>query len=1073
MGKGFLSANSVILCVSVVELLKKALTTEAQRSPRESQSRIPRQLPRIAQLLASLAVVMAASVSVRPQFADLRLGRPQQHVNDFAGVLDSSMGSRIENVLANLQERTGINFVVVTVKTAGNQDLYDLSIDLANEWKIGSQASEQKSLLLLIATDKATFYALSSGGAARDLSYGLVGAMGRRMRPKFQEGNYSQGLETGLRLFVDILGERSNFTFAALDRPRPGSSQPAFETVSPAIANAAFRPAENRGPKPARAQVATINGSAAAGSSRDSSALPLTTTDRAELRSASDSSTRRSMGRSPVVLPPEKALPVRLPRFKTRPVIDGHLDDEIWKQATVLKNFYQVQPGDNLSPSYPTEVLLGYDDKCLYLAFRAHDDPNRLRATIAGRDHIFDDDTVGVYLDTFNDQRKAYQLFFNPLGVQADAVFTEGQGSDSTVDIVMESKGAMTTDGYIVEVAIPFKSLRYDAGEGKLWGIHFQRHIKHLNDELDSWMPISRDLSGYLNQEGHLSGLEGISTARTLEIIPTLTISERGQRMSAANAASPDATQFINQAPKFKPGLTLKYGIRPNVTASLTLNPDFADVEADQTVITANQRFPIFFEEKRPFFLEGIDIFRTPLQAVHTRAIVSPNVAGKLTGKVGRNTFGFLFASDPAPGNFSQEERNDPKKSAKIAKFLDKNATIAVLRLKHDLGRQSSVGMIATSYNFIEKHNQLAGIDGRFRLDQQTTVSFQLLGTTSRRFFYDPSLDKNTYRSGNGFGYAWNFDKSKRHLYLGLSGEGRTRDYIADVGFTRRTNTNSENLYLGYNSEPQPKARLVSWRASNSLGTNFNWQGRSQNWDDYSDVTLNFQHQTYFSVAYDEGYERLFENEFGASRSATHAGAFFGTDPERSTWKRSLFFSGGTTPDKKYSAYAFFGRTWGAFDYDFGAKPRFARVSRAALIDPNAPLDPGAGNSSDVNLSFTYQPTQALRTSFSYTRSKLTRIDTRRAAFSDQIYSLHADYRFTRFLFMRGRLDYDWLSANVLGQLLLGWTPNPGTGVYVGYDDYLNYNGFNSVTGRFEPGLHRNERVFFLKMSYLFRHSFK
>ena len=1030
-------------------------------------------LAKSARLLIGVAVVLAASFSVRPQFADLRLGRPQQHLNDFAGVLDSSTGIRIENVLANLQERTGINFVVVTLKTAGSQDLYDLSIGLANEWKIGSKASEQKSLLLLIATDKASFYALSSGGAARDLPDGLVGVMGRRMRPKFQEGNYIQGLETGLRLFIDILGERSNFTFAALDRPRPGPSQPASEAATPAIANATFRPTENSAAKPARAPVATMNGSAAAGSERDWSPLPLNSTDRTELPSTSDSSITRSAGRSPLVLPPAKALPVRLPRFRTHPVIDGHLDDEVWRQAFILKDFHQVQPGDNISPSHQTEVLLGYDDKFLYVAFRAHDNSGKVRATIAARDQIFDDDTVGMYLDTFNDQRKAYQLFFNPLGVQADAVFTEGQGSDSSVDIVMESKGAITKDGYVVEIAIPFKSLRYEAGEGKLWGVHFQRHIKHLNDELDSWMPISRDLSGYLNQEGHLTGLEGISTERTLEIIPTLTISERGQRTSAANVAAPDATQFINQGPKFKPGLTMKYGIRPNVTASLTLNPDFADVEADQTVITANQRFPIFFAEKRPFFLEGIDIFRTPLQAVHTRAIVSPDVAGKLTGKVGRNTFGFLFASDPAPGNFSQEERNDPKKSAKIAKFLDKNATIAVLRLKHDLGRQSSVGVIATSYNFIEKHNQLAGIDGRFRLDQQTTVSFQLLGTTSRRFFYDPSLDNNIYRTGNGFGYAWNFDKSKRHLYLGLSGEGRTRDYIADVGFTKRTDTNSETLYLSYSSEPKPKAQLVSWRASNSLGTNFNWQGRSQNWDNYSEVTFNFQYQTYFNVAFDEGYERLFENEFGASRNTTRAGAFFGTNPERSIRKRSLFFSGGTTPSKKYSAYAFLGRTWGAFDYDFGAKPRFARVSPAALVDPNSPLDPGPADSSDVSLFFTYQPTQALRTSFSYTRSKLTRNDTGRVAFSDQIYSLHADYRFTRFLFMRGRLDYDWLSANVLGQLLLGWTPNPGTAVYVGYDDYLNYNGFNSVTGRFEPGLHRNERVFFLKMSYLLRHSFK
>jgi uncharacterized membrane protein YgcG len=1022
-----------------------------------------------ARLLIGVSVIMAAALSVRPQIADLHLARPQQHINDFAGVLDTSTGIRIENVLANLQDRSGINFVVVTIKTVGKQDLYYFSIDVANQWKIGSQASEEKSVLLLIATDNAKFYTLPSRSAERELPNGLVGAMGRRMRPGFQEGNFSSGLEAGLQLFVDNLGQFSNFTFEALDRQRPNSSRPTvFQSGPPTVANAAFRTAEKDPKTPA----ATQNAPRPPESQKNSSHSESVATTANEQR-ANSTSTRPVASRSAIGLHPEKALPIRIPRIKARPVIDGYLNDEVWNQAVVLKDFYQVQPGDNIQPSQQTEVLLGYDDKYLYVAFRAHDNSGKVRATIAGRDQIFDDDTVGMYLDTFNDQRKAYELFFNPLGVQADAVLTEGQGSDSSVDVVMESKGALTPDGYVVEVAIPFKSLRYEAGAGKLWGVHFQRHIKRLNDELDSWMPISRDQSGYLSQEGHLTGFEGISTARTLEIIPTLTISERGRMVSAATATSTDATRLVNQAPKYKPGLTMKYGIRPDVTASLTLNPDFADVEADMTVITANQRFPIFFEEKRPFFLEGIDVFRTPLQVVHTRAIVQPDVAAKLTGKVGRNSFGFLVASDAAPGNFSEEERNDPRNSAKIAKFFDKNAYIAILRLKHDLGRQSSIGMIATSYNFIEKHNQLAGVDGRFRLDPQTVISFQVLGTTARRFFYDPVLDSNVYRTGNGLGYSWSYEKSKRHLYLGLSGQGLTRDYIADVGFTRRTNTNYEDLYLSYSSEPKPDAKFISWRVSNSLDTNFNWQGRSQNWDNYSEVQLNFRHQTFFKLAFDDGYERLFEEEFGAKRTLTHAGVFFGNDPERSTYKRSISFSGGTTPVKKYSAYAFFSHTWGAFDYDFGANPRFARVSPAALADPNALLDPGAGDASDLSLYFTYQPTQSLRSSFSYTRSKLVRNDTGRVAFSDQIYSLQTDYRFTRFMFVRARLDYDWLAANVFGQILLGWTPSPGTAVYLGYDDNLNYNGFNSVTGRFQPGLHRNERVFFLKMSYLFRRSFK
>jgi hypothetical protein len=776
--------------------------------------------------------------------------------------------------------------------------------------------------------------------------------------------------------------------------------------------------------------------------------------------------------RAPFVVPAEKAAPIHIQVLKTGPTIDGILNDEVWAHATVLKGFYQIQPGDNTEPSQPTEVLLGRDDNFLYIAFHAHDKSGRVRATVAPRDQISDDDTVGIYLDTFNDKRKAYKLFFNPLGIQADAVVTEGQGSDATVDIVMQSKGAVTSDGYVVEVAIPFKSLRFNAGKNQLWGVHFERHIRYPNDEVDSWMPLSRDQSGYLNQEGHLTGFDGISTGHTLEVIPTLAVSQRARRVTTNNPALPDETRMANQAPKFAPGVTVKYGIRPNVTASLTVNPDFADVEADRPVITANQRFPIFFPEKRPFFLEGVDIFKTSLQLVHTRTIVDPDVAGKLTGKVGPNSFGFLFASDAAPGNYSKEDRNDPAKRVKIAPFLDKNASVGVLRLKHDLGQQSSIGMIATSYDFVQNHNRTGGVDGRFRLDPQTVLSFQIVGTTARRYFYDPALDDNVYRTGNGLGYSWAFEKSKRHFFMGFNGQGLTRDYIADVGFTRRTNTNYESAYLSYSSEPKSDARLISWRVSNAASANFDWQGRSQNWDNYSEIEFNFRRQTHFSFAYDEGYERLFEREFGAQRTATHPGAFFGNDSERSSGRHSVNFSGGTSPTQKYSVYAFFSHTWNAFDYDFGAGPRFMRVSPPALIDQNAALDPGPGNATEASIDLAYQPTAAWRTSLTYTRSKLVRNDTGLTAFSDQIYSLHSEYHLSRFIFIRGRLDYDWLSSDVTGQLLFGWTPNPGTAVYVGYDDYLNYNRFNYRTGQFDRGLQRNERVLFLKLSYLFRHTF-
>lgn len=782
--------------------------------------------------------------------------------------------------------------------------------------------------------------------------------------------------------------------------------------------------------------------------------------------------------KSAVVLPPEKAEPVRIARFPKPPVIDGVLDDEVWREATVLKDFYQIDPGDNIAPSKPTEVLVGHDSTSLYIAFRAQEETGKVRATVAKRDSIFDDDYVGMFLDTFNDRRRAYALFFNPLGVQADGILTENRGEDYSIDIVMQSKGAVSENGYTVEIAIPFKSLRYEAGKDKKWGAHFFRRIKRLNNELDSWMPISRDRSGTLNQTGHITGLEGIAVERTLELIPSFTLSQTTDRVRtispAAVAANPtliDPGRLLMRPANVDPGLTMKLGVTPTVTLDLAINPDFAQVEADQPVITANQRFPIFFEEKRPFFFEGIDIFQTPIQALHTRAIVDPDYAVKLTGKRGRNSFGILLASDKAPGNFTEEERSDPELLPDIERFLDKNAYIGVIRVKRDVGTESNIGLIATSYNFIEKHNQLGGLDGRFRLDKKTVLSFQALGTTSRNHFFDPDLGESAYRTGNAFAYNWSVDMSGRYFGYFATGRGFTRDYRADVGFTRRTNTNSQELFVRYNSDPKPKAMLISWRLSSFSGVNFDWQGRMQNWIVEPLIRFSFKHQTFFAIGYTGRYERVFEEEFGAKRNATQPGAFFGDDSERSSYRKEIFGFAGTNPSKKYSLFMFGVYRRGELDFDFGAGPRFRRVSPAALVDPEAPLDPGPGNSLIIEASATYQPTDALRSSMNYTKSRLTRHDTGLVAFDDNIFSSRTTYQFSRFIFVRARLDYSTLSLRAQGQFLFGWTPNPGTSFYLGYNDDLARNGFNPFTGHRERGFQRNTRTFFVKMSYLIQRS--
>ncbi|HEX8720424.1 MAG TPA: DUF5916 domain-containing protein, partial [Pyrinomonadaceae bacterium] len=509
---------------------------------------------------------------------------------------------------------------------------------------------------------------------------------------------------------------------------------------------------------------------------------------------------------SPAV-PPEKSRPVTVTRFEKAPVVDGRLDEEVWKTAAVLKDFYQINPGDNAAPSYATETLLGYDSRTLYIGFRCADDPTKVRATLSKRDAVpGTEDTVRILLDTFNDKRRAYVLVFNPLGVQQDGVRTEGSGDDFSVDVVMESKGVITADGYTVEVAVPFKSLRYTAGEGRMWGVHVFRTIQRLNGEQDSWMPISRSDVSTLGQAGQITGLENLSTGRTLELIPSLTVSETGRRVKSippgvlrATPGLVDQGRFVNGPAEPDPGLTVKFGITPTVTLDFAANPDFAQVEADQLVVTANQRFPIFFAEKRPFFLEGVEIFQTPMTVLHTRAIVDPDYAAKLTGKVGRDSFGLLVASDNGPGNFIGDDRLNPKNFH----YLDRNARAAVLRYKRDVGRDSNVGLIATSYDFkgrdeaptdfdietndpceaqksLERGNRLGGIDGHFRVDKITNFDFQVAATTSRRCFFDPEAGRDIFRGGRGLAYTAVYDVTGRNFGWVLGAEGRTRDYRAD-----------------------------------------------------------------------------------------------------------------------------------------------------------------------------------------------------------------------------------------------------------------------------------------------------
>ncbi len=786
-----------------------------------------------------------------------------------------------------------------------------------------------------------------------------------------------------------------------------------------------------------------------------------------------------------------KTEPAKIPRLEVPPTIDGQLNDAAWANATVFGDFLQTDPGDNVAPSHPTEVMMGYDAKHLYIAFKIIQDREKVRATVARRDNIFDDDNVGVYLDTFNDQRQAYALFFNPFGIQLDGTFTEGRGGDYSVDIVMDSKGVLTSDGFTVEVAIPFKSLRYEAGKGKMWGVHIHRYFKHANNEINSWMRLKRGSNSLLDQAGKITGLEEISTTRQLEINPSFTLSQTGRRSRYTFDGNP-AGRFVNEGLSAEFGLTAKFSLTPTITLDFAYNPDFAQVEADAPVTTANQRFPIFFPEKRPFFLERIDIFQMRLNTVNTRTIVDPDIALKLTGRRGKNTFGVLYASDNAPGNYSEDEREDllqcrqrrifnPSEICGIERFVDRNADIGVLRVKRDIGRQHNLGFFATTYNFTDRHNHTAGFDGRFRPNPKTVAEFQVIGTNSRRNFYDADLDRALYRTGNGFGYSYLVEWSDRNWFISLDGDGRTSDYRADVGFTPRVNTNQHRLIIRYETKRDATKPIIFKRGFNETVISHDWQGRTQNWFTNTRGTLGLQRQTIVFAGVEFGYERVRESEFGANRNTNRGGAFFGNDSERSSPRNEIYAVVESQPFKQLFFRFVAALGHGDLDFDFGAGPKFPRVSPIGLLNRNNPfppgsaenpLDPGPGKKLVINSVVRYQPTAAWQIQFDTSRTRLVRNDTDKVAFDDNIFSLRSTYQFTRNTFARLRLDYSNITTRLRPQLVLGWTPNPGTALFVGYNDDYNIHGYNQYTGLREPGLRGNGRSFFIKASYLFRKSF-
>ncbi|MGH7731308.1 MAG: DUF5916 domain-containing protein [Candidatus Eiseniibacteriota bacterium] len=485
------------------------------------------------------------------------------------------------------------------------------------------------------------------------------------------------------------------------------------------------------------------------------------------------------------------------PRVERGPIVDGALDDSVWIVAAVLDSFTQLDPVEGPRDTTGTRCLVLYDDRHLYVGFRCPDDPANVRAPFLPREDIYTSDFVLVGIDAYHDRRRMAYFFATPRGVQGDGMKVEGQEDDDAVDFLYESEGRVTEEGYEVEIAIPFRSLRFPRRNPLTLGFNAARSVPGTG-VLVSWVPISSDSGPAVAQIGVLEGIEGIRPGRNLQLIPTLTGTRRAELGARGlEAISPDA----------RAGLTAKYGLTSGLTADLTVTPDFSQVEADASVVDVNERFAIFYPEQRPFFLEGGEIFRTPINAVYTRRIADPLYGFKLTGKQGGTSIGALHARDRSGGDAvaTLPDRLNP--------YFGHDADYQIVRVRQDVFANGTVGFLAGSREQLETYNRGVGLDARMVIRDKWIVLGQGIWSRARTRDYrgaipaltpeeDAALDGalRDQTGGTRDGSAWtaSLSRESRALDVGVNMTDISPDFSADMGFIPRT----DQIKMGMNVSP-------------------------------------------------------------------------------------------------------------------------------------------------------------------------------------------------------------------------------------------------------------------------------
>jgi hypothetical protein len=723
-------------------------------------------------------------------------------------------------------------------------------------------------------------------------------------------------------------------------------------------------------------------------------------------------------GKTAAQYPPAKHFQVTTAASKIK--IDAVLDEEAWQKAVKIDLLYEYYPGDNIPAPVKTECLITFSRSKLYVAFRCFDpEPGQIRAHLMNRDIIstfIQDDYVWINLDSFNDERRAFHFRVNPFGVQVDGIYSPvDQIEDYSWDAIWNSAGKITDFGYVIEIAIPFNQLRFTGSKEKqTWGFSavraYPRNVRHL------FSSHINDRNRYcvICQYNKITGFEGISPGNNIEFDPTLTFTRTDLREDFPTG---------NMEPgklKVEPGITAKWGITPNLVLNATVNPDFSHVEADAAQLEVNTQFDLRYPEKRPFFLEGVDSFLTPLEVVFTRTVINPVWGLKNTGKIGKNTLGIFVTQD------RYNRLIFPSNQGSTSTILKDDTYSGVLRYRRDVGKGSTVGLLYTGRASENYYNHVLGIDGFFRLTRRKALKFQFLRSETK---YPDAISRKFNQTSETFGGNALFVQLKhisRNFSYRFEYENLSPNFRADYGFVPRVDTRRIKGEL----KPTWWGKRGSLFSKMILSLSYQRVTDHDNNLANQDIDLYLRYEGPLQTVLIPAITRTKELYNGIIFDLTYWGIYSLVKPIGGL---KLFF------------YSLFGDT---VDYSN------TRVATTFHINPA--IEIGIGKHLNINLNHIYERlslkgekiynANLLQARFIYNFNVKT-------YFRVILQYLHLDRNIDLYITPRAPL-----TKTLFTQFLFSYKLNPKTVLFIGYSD--NHLGLQGID------ITRTDRTFFLKIGY-------